>query len=352
VATSRDVAKHAGVSQATVSAVINNSKRVNPVLRARVERAIRFLNYQPHSAARSLRGGRNYLVAVQVPTILSPAYPPAVKAIEDVLSRKGFNVMLLDANEDPEHERRNLELLTRARVDGAIVAPTGPGNEHLLLQISSAGLPVVIFSAIPGSLLLDSVAADDRSGTYVATRHLLSLGRRRVALLSRKLLAPPDLDRYEGYKDALREFGLPVHPELVRIGPFSVDDGFNRTSEFLDLKDRPDGLVICNQTMTFGALACLRARNVRVPEELSLVTHDDMPWSALISPGLTSVHQPFGDMGARAAEILLQRLEGSTSSPQRIVLPSQLVIRESCGWFRRAREGDRPRIPPVGMVSS
>lgn len=352
LATSRDVAKSAGVSQATVSAVINNSKRVSPTLRARVEQAIRALHYQPHSAARSLRGGRNYLVAVQVPTILSPAYPPAIKAIEDVLSSKGFNVMLLDANEDPEREGRNLELITSARVDGAIVAPTGPSNEHRLLRIASAGLPVVVFSATPGNVRLDSVAADDRSGTYIATRHLLSLGRRRVALLSRKLIAPPDLDRYRGYTDALREFGLPLQPELVRIGPFSVEDGFNRTGELLELPNPPDGLVVCNQTMTFGALACLRARHVQVPETVSLVTHDDMPWSALIAPSLTSVQQPFAEMGAKAAEVLLQRLDAPAAAPpQRIVLPSKLVIRESCGWFLRVA-GPDSITPNLGMASS
>lgn len=333
--TSRDVAERAGVSQSTVSAVLNRSKPVSPVLKERVEQAIRELNYRPHSAARSLRGGKTGLVAVQIPTILSPAYPPIVKAIEDFLESKGFNIMLLDADEDVDRERRNLDLFARANVDGALIAPTGPINESLLLEIASGGLPIVVFMSTHPNLPLDSVAADDRSGTHMATRHLLGVGRRRVALLSRRLLAPPDIDRFEGYKDALREAGIPLRQELVRIGPFSSEDGFNRTNDLLNLAEPPDALVICNQTMTFGALECLRKRNVRVPEQMAVVAHDEMPWSGLISPGLTSVVQPYPEIGKKAAEVLWQRINSSSPFPrQRFVLPSQLTIRESCGWFQ------------------
>ena len=326
----REVADRAGVSPATVSRVVNDPSKVNERTRARVESAIRELGYRPSRVARRLRveGGCSSLVGLVIPDIQNPFFADLARGVEDAAQRHGYAVFLGNSDDDPEKERRYLEVMRSESVDGVILPPSSDSDEAAR-EVIRAGIPFVCVDRRLGKAKVDTVVVDNVAGAYDAVEHLVQMGHRRIGFLVGKLDLSTSRERLEGYRRALADHGLEHDPTLVLPGDSRQTTGRERTAELLARPDPPSALLVGNSLMTLGALEAINAAGVRVPEDLAIVGYDDMPWAMAVSPPLTVVRQPGYELGRQAMELLLQRIREPARSTVVVTLQSELVVRRS-----------------------
>ncbi|MDR5709008.1 MAG: LacI family DNA-binding transcriptional regulator [Armatimonadota bacterium] len=325
--TIKDVARLAGVSPATVSAVLNNSAFVSPPLRQRVERAIRSLNYHPNALARGLKTRRTHTIALLVSDIRNPFYTGLVRGVEDVAREHGYTVILGNSDRRPEKIQRYLATLVGRRVEGVILTHVVPRSHVEALR--RQGLQVVFVDVRPRDLYADAVVVNNVEAAWGAVRHLVAHGRRRVGILGfRSGLSTGD-ERLVGYRRALEEAG--VQPTgLVVLSRLALEHAQEAARELL--RRRPDAVFAANNTMVLAILRTARELGLRIPEDCALVGFDDVEWMSVAEPPVTTVAQPMYELGAAAARCLLDRLrEGRDRESRLTVLHADLVVRRSCG---------------------
>ncbi len=312
----KDVAKAAGVSIATVSNVLNGTKAATPEVHQRVLDAIATLDYRPNLHARSLRTGQSRTLGVVVPDLTNPYFPALVQAIEITARSAGYALIVMDAGNDAEREAEALTLLTSYRVAGVVWVPVG--EQH----ITEWPFPVVtVDRPVPGC---DTVVADHLQGGTLVAQHAVALGHRRVGLLSGPCSLASAALRREGFLHAATglldlawEYEVPFSSEL----PPGVT---------ARLTEPGCSLVVCaNDAVAVGVLRAVRAAGLRVPEELSVIGFDDVPWSDFIDPALTTVRQPLAALGAGAVAMLHARITRPGLPLQRQTLPVELIARRS-----------------------
>ena len=331
MATIRDVAKRAGVAPITVSRVINNSGYVNEKTRARVEAAIADLGYVPNVLARSLRSRRTGTLGLILTDISNPFWTTVARGVEDAASDAGFNVILCNTDESEVEQDKYLHVLMQKQVDGVLLVPARSAVEPIKFIQSQNTSVVVLDRRIPNSQT-DVVRCDSEGGAYQLTSLLLSLGHRRIAMLSGPRGVSTAEDRVAGYRRALAEAGVDVDAAPVCYGEFSLQSGYAMTLQVLARTPRPSALFAGNNFIAIGALRALRDTGLRVPEDLALVGFDDLPADLVVDPFLTVAAQPAYEMGRQATELLLARLsEEAPAAYQEIVLPTEIVVRQSSG---------------------
>lgn len=342
----QDVAKQAGVSIATVSRVLNGSARVSADVKQRVQATMEALAYQPNPAARSLRSNRSRIIGLLISDIQNPFFLDLIRGVEDEALRNEYSLILCNSSESPQREQQYLEVLYAERVAGVIVVPTREqlGSE-IRKRFRERGVPVVAVDRRLKDKGIDSVLSDNVRGAREAVAHLIANGYRRIGVITGPESVTTGRERLEGYRQALREAGLPLDPALERCGPFNVASGGALTQELLELQPVPDALFVGNNLLTLGALSAVHERGLRVPEDVAVVGYDDIPWAELGTLSLTTVTQPVYELGSMAALRLFQRLHNSTvQGQQEIVLAPSLRVRGSS----RPREG----FTPVGGPSA
>ena len=326
-----DVARESGVSVFTVSSVVNNKSYVSKKLRTRVEAAIRKLNYVPNLVARSLANRRTHTIGVIVPDIANPFFPMVVRGAEDAAQKHGYNLLLCNSDDSLEKEEQAIELLLSKRVDGILLTKAaGDFRPPLRQMIKDVGIPFVLVMRTYPKLTQDAVITDDYEGAYNAVRHLAQTGRKRIGLISGPLKVSNAKARWQGFRDALRAEGLPFDEKLVIEGDYRIDSGF-RAGHAL-LSQRPDGIYAANHLMTVGLLKAAEEMGLSCPEDFGLVSFDDYPWLGVFRPKLTTVELPKHQLGAEAAELLIERISGGRAKPVVKKLKVELRIRESCGF--------------------
>jgi LacI family transcriptional regulator len=331
----RKVAEHAGVSTASVSRYLNR-KRVRAGTEQRISAAIQELGYSPSRVARGLKLNQTMIVGMVIPDITNPFFPAVVKGVEDTLRAAGFTLMLMNASESEDRERECLGVLQAQRCDGAllIIAPAGPRQMEHRLQLQQLPLPVVYVDRSP-DFTADVVAADNEASAREATRHLIRLGHRRIGAVSPLAEVSVHRDRIAGYRRAQREAGFDLSADYEVRAPATIADGKAATCRLLDLPDRPSAVFVTSNRQTIGVMSAIEGRGLRCPEDVSVVGYDSYEWQDVFQPRLTSVAQPAYLMGSRAAEMLIRRIrKGPTNAPERVLLQSTLVVRESCGLYR------------------
>lgn len=331
--TSRDVARRAGVSQATVWAVLSGKKFVSEELRVRVLAAVAELDYQPNDLARSLKTGHTGAVGVIVPTLSSPTWNLNLSGVQQILSGHGLTMILAHSGEDYQLERQALAALRRRRVDGLLVAPVGPESRQPLEELIGIGIPIVMNTRRLAGLAADAAVADELGGARAIVSHLLALGRRRIGFIGvPEQVCWTGVARLAGYREALLSYGISPDGDLELTGRSSEENGRAFTSRLLDLPQPPDAIFASTHIMTMGVLGCLKARGLRVPDDIALVSFNDLPWSQYIDPPLTTVRLPQRDLGSTAAQLLVERLQDKLPpEPRLVVLDAELVVRRSCG---------------------
>jgi len=331
----KDIARVAGVSHSTVSRALSDSPVVNPETRARIKRLAREMGYSPDAGARGLVMGRTLTIGVVVTTISDPFIAEVVQGVESTAFKNGYTVILASSGAEPEREVAAVEMLRSKRVDGVIVTASRVGalyKEHL----TRIEVPVVLLNnhGESGGPYTFSVRVDDRHGGYLATRHLVERGHRRIAYVSvGEAGHSSDRERQAGYCQALTEAGLPCDPALVFAGNGRWDGG-ERVLPLLCAPPEPPTAVFCFNDMTaVGLLRSARAAGLSVPEDLAVVGFDDIPIASYVVPSLTTIAQPKFELGEKAMQMvwILIEAQRETATPQvhDTILQGRLVVRES-----------------------
>lgn len=335
----RDVAKLAGVSPATVSRVLNNSSRVSPETRQRVESAIQELNFSPSAVAKGLRDGRSNIVGVTVPDISSLFFMDVLKGLENTLTLNDYRIVVCDSQNQAKKERENCRWLLSGGVDALVMI--GPMMEtSALLELGDQGVPMGVFGRMVDHPNVTAIAVENRVSSFRATEHLLSHGHRRIAFIAGIPGVTDGESRFEGYRDALAQYGVEFQPELVQCGHFTEEGGARALDALMALPDRPTAVFAANDEMAVGILIQAARYGLVLPDQLAVVGFDNIRLARVVSPALTTVNQPRSDAGFKLAQNLLQRLNG-TADAERIVLPGDLTVRQSCGcrWSHYTADG-------------
>ena len=328
--TIREVAQAAGVSLGTASRALNRSGPVSDEAVAAVKRAAQQLGYEPNAVARSLRTRSSGVVGMLVSDIANPLYAQIVKAVEAELQAAGHPLLLANTHNDARREKSLIDLFRARRVDGLILGPCEAEAPKLLEQLEQK-LPLVLLDRDFGPAGT-GVHVDHYNGALQATRYLLNLGHRRIALLTPGSVLRPGRDRIAGFEEAHREKGLKPVAKLVRAEHASMDFAFSEALALLSLPLPPTAFLCLGTRILSGVLQAVRHAGRTVPGDVSVVSVGDTDLSRLFSPSITSLAWDLDSVGKSLAELLLKRLtrDGRTE-PQRIVITTQLILRESCG---------------------
>ncbi|MDW8319765.1 MAG: LacI family DNA-binding transcriptional regulator [Armatimonadota bacterium] len=332
--TMQTIAARVGVSQATVSYVLNNKAgaRVSASIRAEILRIARELNYYPNEAARRLAGVRSRTLGILQlyvrHSVLAGWWSSEVmRGIADTGFTQGYHLMIYAMSEDVRE--MCLNAVYSGRLEGLIIlAPYK--DEPLLKELCSADVPVAVVGShqVFGEKMV-AVDADNEMGGYLATKHLIEQGHRRIAHLHGALNIPNACDRLRGYHRAMQEAGLPILPELVRESGFLEQGSYEITRELLQLPEPPTAVFAANDVSAVGVLRAVKDAGLHVPEDVAIIGYDGTPFTQLTEPPLSTVEQPASEMGRVAARLLIEVIDGYTPSERVVKLPVRLAARSS-----------------------
>ncbi|MFI8988481.1 LacI family DNA-binding transcriptional regulator [Streptomyces antimycoticus] len=350
MATMVDVARRAGVSVATVSHVLNETRPVRPDTRKAVLDAIDDLEYIPNTLARSLVTARTRSIGLAVSAISNPYFTEILQGVESSALEQGYGLLIADPHDDPEHERKVVRLLHERRVDGVIVAPSAE-PAGLLEYLAGRKIPAVFLDRLVGDAH-DQVCAENTRPVEQLVQHLAGLGHTRIGLVAGLPGLSTTTERIAGYRAGLERHGLPFRPGLLAEGHSEARGAEDAVHRLLASSAPPTAIITANNAMTIGALRALRTAGLSVPDDLALVCFDDFSWADVFSPGLTAISQPSREVGATAVRLLLDRLENPGRPPRTVRLPCAFVHRTSCGCVAEApdRSLDRPLPGTPGLA--
>ena len=349
--TINDIARLAGVSKATVSRVINQKPDVDPVTRTKIMRIMDEQGFVPSITAAGLAGGRTRLIGVLVPSLTWPLMPQIMRGIGEIIEQSTYELVLYSISHEQDRSAVIDRILAAKLTEGLLAVYPGQATAYLS-ELHDSGYPVVMLDdqMIPTGTT-PWVGSDNRTGAYTAVKHLLRLGHRRIGHIKGRIGYECSEDRYRGYCDALVEAGITPDPDLVAQGDFLVTGGATCAHQLFALPERPTAIFAASDDMASGVLRAAEEAGLRVPDDVALVGFDDTAPAAFMRPTLTTVSQPFFEMGKRAATLLLDAVNAlrqpipswhtaqRDTAPIREFLPTRLVVRESCGAARRATAG-------------
>lgn len=328
MATIKQVAQAAGVSFTTVSHVINNSRPVSDEARRAVLAAVEQLHYVPSALARSLRSRSTGTIGLIIPNNTNPYFSEVARGIEDSCYAAGYSVILCNSDDDAVKQREYLNVLLTKRCDGLILSALADSDGELLRKMK---VPAVLLDRAPCDLAIDAVAVDNRAGGVLAARHLLGLGRRRLACIAGPREVSISNERIAGVRSAMADAGVPLADALCYHSDFSSAGGYAAALDLLALPkgQRPDALFCCNDLMAFGALRAAAERGIAVPGELAVVGFDDIDLASFVHPALTSVAQNTRELGHITAACLLARIADPALPRQQRSIAPVLHVRGS-----------------------
>lgn len=327
----KDVARHAGVSIATVSNALNRPELLSPTTRSRVLSVIDQLGYVRSESARQLRAGRSRVLGLLVLDMGNPFFVEVARGAEEAAHAADVGVMLCNSGQDPAAEAMYLSLFAEHRVRGVLITPTGTSSEQLD-ALRRNGIPHVYVDRVAADDEDScSVSVDDVVGGQLAVRHLVERGHERIAHVTGPMSLAQCRDRLAGARDAIDEAGLPEEAlAVVETTTLDVAAGRDAGSRLLGLPERPTAVFCANDLLALGVLQAMFAAGVRVPEDVAIVGYDDIEFAAAAAVPLTSVRQPARQLGRKAAELLLAETSGEPGhTHERVVFQSELVVRRS-----------------------
>jgi LacI family transcriptional regulator len=332
-----DVAGRAHVSLATTSRVLNGTGFVSDALRQRVLAAVKELNYTPDGIARSMAKGQTLTLGLVVADITSSFFNQVARGVEDMGRAHGYSVVLCNADEDLSKEQAYLAMLREKRVDGILLAPSSGEVAHVQ-RLADAGVTLALLDRGIPALEIPSVQVDNVGGMYRATEYLLGLGHRRIAMVVGDLAITTAHQRLEGFTAALEAARVPLNPDLLIPARPHQDGGFDAARQIWNLRPRPTAIISWGDVTTTGVLLALRDCGAHIPEDISVIGFDDVPLFTLLARPLTVIAQPAYEVGQRACALLLRMIRDEAPLPpeeSQIILPTQFLIRASCGWAAR-----------------
>lgn len=323
----KDVAREAGVSTATVSHVINNTRYVSEEVRARVLRAVEECGYYPNAHARSLASGRSRIIGLVISDIANPFFPELVKSIETAAFERGYDVILSNTNYDTERTSHYVKRFIERKVAGVAVM-TSEMDKSLVDELAKREVPAVFLDVGEPGLHLNNLRVDYEGGIEQAISHLVELGHHRIAYISGSTNLRSARRRLEAFRRTMGQL-FPEEPEHVFYGNFKVEGGRQAAGEILAAGDLPTAVIAGNDLTAIGAISEFRAAGLNVPRDISIVGFDDITFASLTEPTLTTVNLPRDELGRRAVEVLLDSLEDLEKEGAEIRISTELVIRGS-----------------------
>lgn len=329
--TIRDVAKHAGVAPITVSRVVSDSGYVSDETRKRVDLSIRELNYIPNKLSQSLRFHQTDMVTLLVSDITNTFWTTVTRGVEDVCNAHNLNLILCNTDEKPEKLAKYINHQLRNRTDGLILVPIGKATDTIELIVQN-NIPLVILDRDLPDFKVNTIVSDNEVGAYQLTNYLIELGHRSIGILSGQESAYTSVQRVNGYRRALAEHNIPIDETLIFFGGFSQQEGYKMAQTLLGQGSIPwpTALFAGNNFIAIGILKWLYEHQFRVPQDISLVSFDDLPHDILRGPFITTVSQNPYDMGVKSAELLIEQINNLSVEPRKVVLPVELAINKSC----------------------
>ena len=329
VVTIVDVARHARVSITTVSHALSGNRRVAEATRARIEDAIRELDYRPNAFARGLRTERSHMVALMIPDITNPYYPTLARGMQDALHQGGYQIFVCSTDGRKEQEWSFLNDSLQRRVDGIALASFAT-TIRMLTPVLRASIPIVAIGTTIQHGKVDCVRTDDVAGSRDATDYLIGKGYDPIGMIGGPPGTSPSDHRLEGYRTALREARIRFDPRTVAIGDFTRAGGGAAMRELLSRKVKPRAVFCANDLMAIGAMDAIREARLRIPRDVALVGYDDIEAAGLVTPDLTTVLNPAYDMGRACGRLLQERMSGKhRRSRSEVVVPHRLIPRTS-----------------------
>ncbi|NTB97230.1 LacI family transcriptional regulator [Agrobacterium tumefaciens] len=336
-----DVARRAGVSKATAARVLGGYGTVSYRVREAVTTAASSLDYRPNELARSMTTGRSGTIGVVVGDIENPFFSLAVRGITDIARQAGFTVILINSGEDATAEKAAIRTLLAKRVDGLIVSPAKENDVDHLREAIRSGLPLALLDRCGEALDVDTVIADDQNAAESITRELITLGHRRIAYLTacdtpdHRFHTPRDIStgsvrrRIEGYLGVCREAGLIGMEDWVKVGAVTPERTHRIVIEMFQSGRRPTAIIASDSIIGLEVFRAHRELGLDIPRDLSLVSFHDADWTSVTTPPVTVVRQPVYELGATAAKLLVERLNGEDRAGRKVVLKTEVVERAS-----------------------
>ncbi|WP_426237314.1 LacI family DNA-binding transcriptional regulator [Pseudomonas sp. TWP3-2] len=323
----REVARLAGVSVATVSRTLRSPERVLPETRDKVNAAVQQAGYRPNLMAVQFRSRKTGNLVILVPAIANIFFARVISGAQQAAQAAGYRLLLCDTQGDESIEREFAELVYAHQADGVIQLRASDPFHDLAPGVDTP--PLVNACEVLKDTRHPTISLDNRAAARAMTEHLIALGHRRIGLIKGPQSSPLTQDRVTGYEDALRGAGIPCDPTLIAHGDFSLKAGDEGAAAMLALNPRPTALFCENDEMAIGALRRIRQLGLRVPEDVSLVGFDDIPFAAYCDPPLTTIAQPAEMFGEMAVHMLITLIEGKPLDERQRVLPFELTIRQS-----------------------
>jgi LacI family transcriptional regulator len=327
MATIYDVAKRAGVSTATVSAVVNGTTHVSPELTQRVQAAVKALDYTVNELARGVKISATRTVGMLIPDIASPFYARVVRGVEDVLRRERYSLLLGNTYNDVAEQSRYLSVFRAKQADGLLLF-VAAGEAEDVRRLVAQKKPVVFVGREPRGFKADTVVADNAEGTSLAIERLIRRGHRHVGLVTGHLSLSTGADRVTGWRRTLRKHRLTADERYVVAGEWTVESGQAAAAQLLALDPAPTAIFAGNFLMMIGVLRAIRARGLASPGDVEVMSSDDSEWLDVFEPRISTVEQPSYALGTQSAELLLKRLREPKRRFERIVLAPSLRERD------------------------
>ncbi len=330
--TIKDIASVLNISAAAVSKALHNDSRISEKTKIAVRQVAENLQYQPNHLASALRSGKSHLVGVIVPRTNSNFFSSVIQNIEEVLNKKGYSIIITQSNESYQKECDSIDTLLYTQVDGIIASMA---NETVDLsayeKIKSKGIPLILFDRGENDLNVDYIGIDDYNSSHLIVEHLVENDCKRIAHIGGYKRTRIFNNRIRGYIDALKKHHLPLDDELLTESGLTIEDGREKMLELLSLDTQPDAVYVAGDYAALGALQVLKEKNIRIPEDIALVGFGNEPFTDMVTPRISSVHQHSAEIGKQAANTFLKYVGQDAIDQQlnKIILNAELIVRDS-----------------------
>ncbi|MDZ7723824.1 MAG: LacI family DNA-binding transcriptional regulator [candidate division KSB1 bacterium] len=330
-----DIAKAAGVSTGTVSAVINDKKTVKPETRKRVLSIIKQFNFRPRATARYMKQvNQEKSIGILIKDLNNPFYTSIAMAVKEYANEKGYLLFISSSENQHEYEERLTYLNSVKGIQGVIIAPVLDGDEEIehLFQLKRINYPFVLLEEVKG-IRANMVSIDNNKAMAKAVHHLIDLGHKRIVHFAGPKNASHALERMRAFRNVFSECHLVFKPEMIALYSAHYNESYDKTIKYFNSMDRadfPTAIICFNDQQALGVLAALSDMNIKVPEDISLIGNDDIYFAKLYPIPLTTIKAPMQDLGTKAAEILIRHIESEDMlDAERVIYDAELVIRDS-----------------------
>jgi len=322
------VAEKAGVSVNTASRAINNKSDINEETKKKVLKIAQELGYVQNATAVALRTRKTRTIGVVIADNRNPFYAEVLNGMEEAARGKNYHIILANTQRDYKKEEEAINLLRAKRVDGLLIAPVQDRDDDIK-KLIEANIPFVIVGRDFENIEVDAVYNDEVKGGFLATEYLIKKGHKRIALIDGYLYKSPAKGRLEGYKKALNKYKISLDESLISVGDINIENGYERTKQMLGKNLDFTAIFAYNDMMAFGSMQAIKEKGLRIPEDIGLVGYDDIPFSSLMNPALTTVKLKKQELGVESVKLLFSRINGGRKKTKKVMLDVELIVRKT-----------------------